>query len=319
MSARPCRAAAVWWILATVFAPGAQAAPDALVAIDACTKALNAYDRIAARCPALLQTLEASDWFAWLPPGWGDQYEDMSGRGLASLRVEVARELALRASARAPQPTLLRPILAGLAAGNAQAPRTWWERVRRWLRSLITPEAADERSWAGRLGLHPALSQTLLRSIAYLTLALVLAFAALIVVAEWRASGAMRRRGQPARADSVAQAATREPLGWLDVEHAPAAERPRILLGLIVARLTAARRLPAAGALTVRQLARAAVLHDAADRERFSDVAAAAEIVRYSSRAPNEEFLARALGRGRELLERLMQASVELGSDRERA
>jgi len=46
-------------------------------------------------------------------------------------------------------------------------------------------------------------------------------------------------------------------LSWHDVERAAPNERPRVLLELIAARLTAARRLPASGALTVRELTRA--------------------------------------------------------------
>jgi hypothetical protein len=311
--------AAAVWVAASTLTGAARAGPDALAAIDACTDKLNDYDRIAARCPELLKTLEASAWSAWLPPGWHDQYDDMSASSLASLRVEVARELALRASARAPQLPLLRPILVDLAARHARPPGTWWERLRRWLRSLVEPEPADEGSWFERFGGHVALSQTLLRFIAYVTLALVLALAALIVFAEWRATGASRGRAARARADAAPHAALEEPRGWLDVERAPAAERPRVLLGLILARLIAARRLPPAGALTVRQLARTVVLNDAADRERLAELACAAELLRYSLRPPSAEALARALRLGRELLERLAQAPAESHPRGERA
>ena len=45
-----------------------------------------------------------------------------------------------------------------------------------------------------------------------------------------------------------------------DVERAPLAERPRLLLELIAAKLTDLKRLPPAGAFTVRELTRAAQL-----------------------------------------------------------
>jgi hypothetical protein len=304
VSAAASRAATVVGVLGVTLVHCAAAAPDALEAIDRCTQTLGAYDRIAGRCPELLKTLEASGWSAWLAPGWRDQYENMSASGLASLRVQVARELALSPSPRAADPKRLAPILAELAARNAQQSGTWWERLRAWLRGLIEPAPADADNWLKRFGSHQARSQILLRSIAYITFALVVACAALILWTEWRANrGARRRATQVLRS-----APSHEPpdsAGWADVECASPADRPRVLLGLITARLTAARRLPAATALTVRQLSGAARLADAADRARLSEVARAAELLRYAPRAPSAEDLARALALGRELFDRL--------------
>jgi hypothetical protein len=82
-----------------------------------------------------------------------------------------------------------------------------------------------------------------------------------------------------------------------------------MLLELIAARLTAARRLPAAAALTVRELARAAQLQDAGDQERLVEVALAAERLRFSDEEPAPASLAAVTERGRELLERLNAAS----------
>ena len=78
MTMRMCGAAAALLVATAALPATAHAAPDALAAIDACTDQLNGYDRIASRCPELLKTLEASAWSAWLPPGWRDQYDDMS-------------------------------------------------------------------------------------------------------------------------------------------------------------------------------------------------------------------------------------------------
>ena len=77
-----------------------------------------------------------------------------------------------------------------------------------------------------------------------------------------------------------------------------------MLLEVLAARLTAARRLPAAAALTVRELTRAAEL-GAEDRARLLEVALASEQLRYAEQWAAPLGLAAVLERGRQLLERL--------------
>lgn len=81
-----------------------------------------------------------------------------------------------------------------------------------------------------------------------------------------------------------------------------------MLLELIAARLTAARRLPASAAFTVRELARAAQLPDADHKERLVAVALAAERLRFSDDVTAPENLTAVMQRGRELLEQLNAA-----------
>ncbi len=303
----PSRLAALWVVGLAVLGVPAAASADALAAIDACTEHLQGADRVAVRCPELAKTLQASAWAAWLPPGWQDQYEDLSARSLASLRVGVARELALRTPAGAPQVALVRPILADLASRKEQQPHTWWQRLRSWLRGLAAPAPAGaaEAHWYDRLIGHAQLPEVLLRSMAYATLALVVILAGWIVFAEWRA--ARLPRGGSAHGDwgTPRLARSGRDVSWRDIERAAPEEQLRMLLALIVERLMAARRLPAASALTVRQLARAAEFADAADRERLADVAFTAERQSFAMDAPSTASVARALARGRELLENL--------------
>jgi hypothetical protein len=98
---------------------------------------------------------------------------------------------------------------------------------------------------------------------------------------------------------------------WHDVEGAEPNERPRVLLELIAARLTAARRLPAARAFTVRELMRAAELSDAADRERLDELALTSERLRFGITQPVPAGIAGVLARGRELFERLGESMAE--------
>ena len=310
-------------------APCAAAAPsaaDALTAIDACIARLDAdpqavLDVIHTHCPELPRLLQSSDWAAWLPAGWQagyyrqpagwqGNYDYLSARALAALRMVVARELALRPNARAPNVGALQPILAGIAARDPPPPG-WWERMRRWLRAIFAPEPKKSPNWLERVSGRISLSETLIEWVAYATLALVVLLGAYIVVNEWRASGPQRRR---TAGPSAAGPAEREParrLTWHDVEGAAPNERPRMLLELIAARLTAARRLPAARAFTVRELMRAAELSDAADRERLDELALTSERVRFGLSEPAPAGIAGVLARGRELFERLGASMAE--------
>jgi hypothetical protein len=309
-------------------AAAAPGAADALTAIDECiaqvdAEKLTGFAFITTHCPDLRLRLQSSDWAAWLPVGWQDRYydrragsqegsQDVSMRALAALRMAVARELALHADARAPQVAVLRPILADLAARNPP-PHAWWERMRSWLRALFAPEPKSGANWYERLNGRVSLPETLLELVAYATFALIVILAGYIVVNEWRASGPQRRRTSGRGIDGEAQRQTLRPFTWHDVESAAPNERPRVLLELIAARLTAARRLPASRALTVRELTRAAELSDAADRERLDELALASERLRFGVAAPAPAGVARVLARGRELLERLGESMLERG------
>jgi hypothetical protein len=299
-------------------ATGAAAAvstADAFGAVDECIARLNAdpgaaSEIIKTRCPDLLRRLQSSDWAAWLPAGWQASYDQLSARALEALRTAVARELALSTAVRTPDVALVRPILADLAERNPP-PNGWWQRLRSWLRALFAPESKSGANWYERFSGRVTLPEALIRLVAYATLALVVILGAYIIVNEWRASGPQRRRTGGRFASAQAQQLPIRPSSWHDVERAAPNERPRVLLELIAARLTATRRLPASRALTVRELTRAAELSDAADRERLDELALTSERLRFAHAAPTPAGVARVLARGRELFDRLGEALAE--------
>jgi len=289
----------------------AAARPDAaLGAIDACVMRLDAeidegFARVAARCPQLSSDLRSSNWAAWLPRGWDSPHNTLSAKSLAALHQLVARELSLTRSARTPDVARLRPILAQLA-GAQQERRGFWARLQAWLRRMLAPRAAaDPESTFVRFFGRLSLSQAALEFISYATVVFVVGLAAFIVLNEWRASGGRTRRRKLESAGMSANRDNARLMNWQDLEGAAAAERPRLLLELLAARLTAARRLPVAAALTVRELTRAAELADAEDRARLSEVALESERLRYSAHLTAPSGLTAVMVRGRELLERL--------------
>ncbi len=283
-------------------------ARDAVSALDACTRELDpgleGYEKIAARCPDLAPALAQSPWAAWLPRDWDKAGNNLSASGLRELRALIVEESRRRPGADLPQPAHVAAVLAAL--GPAQhTQRTWWERFKGWLREMLSVRESSTRpGWLARVLDALKTRASLIRIISLGALALVALLAAAIVVSEVRAAGLLRSGPRPRPAGgAAASAAAGADLGR--IEAAAPAERPRLLLELIVARLAALERLPPARALTVRELQRAARLADAVDRARLAELGEACERLRFSGRELAPETLGGALARGRELLEGL--------------
>jgi hypothetical protein len=291
-------------LLALAAAPAL--ARDAASALDACIAQLPpglqpGYERIAARCPELAPALAQSPWAAWLPRDWDQAGNNLSAAGLKELRALIVRESRRRPGADVPQPAHLAAVLAALAPAPHDQ-RTWWQRLKGWLREMLSVRESSARpGWLARV-LDALRSRAALARILSLgALALVALLAGTMVVSELRAVGWLRfgLRPRVAGRDALSAAAAAD---LTAIEAASPAERPRLLLELIAARLAELERLPPARALTVRELLRAARLADASDRARLADLAQVSEQLCFSGRSPPAETLAGALARGRELL-----------------
>ena len=316
----PARSAAAWcgspWLsglVACVVISGAaiaQGPPIAaqLPALDACLSRLDpeldiGYDRIAARCPDLVKELDRGAWAPWLPRGWKEPGNDLSAGGLKEFRELVDRESAASASPRAPDIRHLKGVLNGLAGTKTDG---WWSRFKAWLRSILeTREQPTDESWFTRMVSHVGISQSLRQLIAYAALTAVLLLAAVIVINEVRTAGLLPKRGDIRWKRHGAPDTPAPRMAWSDIERAPLSEKPRLLLELILRRLSDRGYLPPAGALTVRELTRVARLPEPDDRTRLSELALAAERVRYSAGELESEALDNSVSRGRELLDRL--------------
>jgi hypothetical protein len=103
----------------------------------------------------------------------------------------------------------------------------------------------------------------------------------------------------------VARASERSLPTWSDVETAPLAERPGLVLRILLDLLTRARRLPPADGLTARELGALAELPGAQDRERFRELALVAERARYAGAAPPASAIEAVVTYARELASRL--------------
>jgi hypothetical protein len=261
------------------------------------------YDRIAARCPELAHQLEGGVWAPWLPRGWNESGNDLSAGGLREFREVVERETNASGSSAAPDVRRLHTILAALVRSRNES---GWSRFKSWLRSILERrEEPTDESWLTRMVSHAGVSQSVIRLITYSALAAVVLLAGIIVVNEARTAGLLPRRRSTLRKRRELAAAGSSGTGWSDIERAAPGERPRLLLELIVRRLSDRGFLPPAGALTVRELTRSARLPEADDRSRLTELALAAERVRYAAGAAQGGGLEGPVARGRELLERL--------------
>jgi hypothetical protein len=291
-------------------------AADALPAVDACVGRLDpeldiGYDRIAARCPELVKQLDHGAWAAWLPRGWKEPGNDLSAGSLKEFRELVERESAASDSARAPDIRQLKSLLHGLAGTSTAG---WWARFKSWLRSILeTREEPADDSWFTRMVSHVGVPQSLRQLIAYAALTLVVLLAGIIVINEVRAAGLLPRRGEVSRRRRGVRDTRTSHLAWSDIERAALPDKPRLLLELIARRLSDRGHLPPAGALTVRELTKAAQLPEPGDRARLSELALVAERVRYSARDLESATLDESVARGRELLDRL-DASTPAGN-----
>lgn len=303
----------------TAFMPTHPAAAQdaALQAIDSCIRKLDpdidvGYERIAGRCPDLVRRLEASGWSAWLPPDWRQPGNDLSAGGLRALRELLSGPPTQRI--RAPGVASLPGVLAALAQGNPDR-NGWWARTKARLREIFDRrERAGNDSWLTRLIGQNGLPQTVLELTSYTALALVVILAGLIVANELRMSAVLGRlrAGLAKRHPATTVSPQRDAPSW---DTAPPRQRPRLLLELIVARLTEENRLPPARGLTARELTLAAQLADEKDRERLAELARLAERVRFSNVEVPSDTLVTAIEAGRALLERLAPGRGDARAD----
>ncbi len=285
-----------------------------LQAIDACVLKLNpdvdiGYDRVAARCPALVRRVSESGVSAWLPRDWQRAGNDLSAGGLRELRQLLADELIAVGGdgrVRAPGVGRVHDVLASLARSDGER-SGWWARTKAWLRGVFEPgEPAAEEGWLARMVGESGLSQAAIEIVSYIVLGLVTVLAVVIVGNELRVGGVFggSRRRLAVLAD-VPVAPGPEALTWGDVERAPVLRRAGLLLELLVARLAEGARLRSARGLTVGELTRTAQLEDEGDRDRLLGLARTAERARFAGVEVSGGEIAAAVEGGRVLLERI--------------
>jgi hypothetical protein len=279
---------------------------EALAVIDQCVARLDAevdvgFRRIGLRCPELPAALERGGFERWLPRDWRAPDNELSAGGLEELRELLASELTMQPVRRPPSVQHLRRVLVELGApARRGAVRRQIERWLRRLDGLREPSRpAGSLPMLGRVDLAPLVTKLL----ALAALAGLLVLAAVILLNELRAAGVLRA---PSRSRNRGIAAPVASAGAVaELQGVSAAERPRMLLALILERLSRARGLTGLRSLTAQELMRAGLFDDAESARQLVQLALTAERVRYARTAASADDLAAAARGGGALLEKL--------------
>lgn len=185
----------------------------------------------------------------------------------------------------------LAAILQSLQETQQERELNWLEKFSRWIRGLSQDSQQAMPAWLQRWLEDTPLSQTIVRWMIYGALTLLVVMALGVVINELRAAGLLRRKGAKARAAAAAGAATAGELTIADLENAAPADRPSLLLRLLVAALVKRGRLRADRSLTHRELVARAAFDAAAQRESFGRLAALSERTIYGGmRAEGQEI-----------------------------
>ena len=305
-------------LLAAALLPCAQAR-SALEAIDDCVARLDTeldlgYARITARCPDLTAALGESAYAPWLPADWKRPDNQLSAAGLSELRAQLVREGG-RGDNRRPPPRTERvaTVLATVTHGDAGS-IGWWQRLKDWLRRILTTRAQTDNGWLRRWLAGIELSRSATQLITWAAFAVVVALAAGIVINELRSAGVLRGRRARSQARSADVSRGGSAAALEEIERAAPEQQPALLLELITARLAALRRLPPARALTARELERQARLPEESGRARLAELVTVCERVRFSGAAVSSASLTAAVRGGRALLAALATAPLALPS-----
>lgn len=288
-------------------AAGAVVAPGDLIA--SCVEKANGDEvGIAAleeTCPGIGQALTQSGYDAFISDS---DSERLTSYGLADLLEIADRYRALPDDGAAKTDvTRLAHILDTIdEERRVDRPLTLGERFERWLNGLLQRVRQDEESWLSRWLRDFDVPQRITRSIVYGAIVLIILAAAAVIVNELRAAGIFRRDARR-RATALAAAASVDASGatLASLDRVPAADRPALLLRMLVNTLVHSGRLRTEKSLTHSELGSRAVFDAAAQRQSFNRVASLSERILYGNRTISSAEIDDVVAEGRMLDQQL--------------
>ena len=176
----------------------------------------------------------------------------------------------------------LGPILDSLRAEEPERAPGLLDRLQRWLRSLFGRQQTDPDNWLSRWLDELDVSDTVVRAILLVAIAVLLVMAIGVIYNELRAAGLLRRR--PVVQDDAVNAATSASADATELGALSAERKASMLLRMLVATLVRSGRLRTERGLTYRELSARATFDDAQQRESFRRVASLAERTVYGGR-----------------------------------
>jgi hypothetical protein len=194
---------------------------------------------------------------------------------------------------------------------KTERPLTLLERAKQWLRDIFGRDREASSPWINQWLEGVTMSEAVKRGIVYGLVIVVIVLAIAVLVNELRAAGVLRRRRKGTEGQvTMPGAPAADELTWSDLESAPPAQRPSVLLRLLVSMLAKRGRLRADSSLTHRELAAQARFDADAQRECFGRITALGERTVYGdARVPPQE-LESVVQAGRVLLSNIAAAPV---------
>ena len=230
-------------------------------------------------CPDIEQAIIDGGLSSQLPDRWQQWLDRSSIEDLSRL---LRRYQSTQPSA-APGVPALYQVARTLNA--AVPPHGWWQDFKDWLRQwLSAPESADP-SWLNRWLSRVSLPQLLMQSLLYILITGILIATLWIVWRELRLARAGARSGSGEVSRSSPLPADVPRLSLDEIERAPLAEQPALLLRLLVQALLQSGRLSNDRALTHRELGVRSGFDDSEQHDRFVRISLLAERLLYGPTA----------------------------------
>ena len=142
-------------------------------------------------CPGLTRALEQSGYLPLLSTASRDELDVYDLTDL--LQVDAWYE---EPAARTVDVGALGPILDSLQAQEPERPLGWFERFKRWLRSMLERRGGSSDNWLSRWLEEADVSDVVAKGILFVALALILGLTIFVIVNELRAAGVFRERPQ---------------------------------------------------------------------------------------------------------------------------
>jgi hypothetical protein len=276
-------------------------------ALDACIGSLSpdvvGLDNIKEACPGLQGALQQLGIAALMP---ANQHNLLTRDGLINLRSLLERY------EKPPQREQvdvdnLHSVLESLREPvAAERSLSWYERFRQWLREAFNKQEQQANPWLRQWLDEHSMSETVRLALFYGVMLLVVVLAVLIVVNEFRAARAGRRKARAATAEADSRGALSSAL--LDVQSR--GEQASALLRMLIATLVKTGRLHSAHSLTHRELMVRATFDDSTQRESFRRVTQLAEREVFSGKETSSGDLDDAVRAGQSLQAQLNGAAT---------
>jgi hypothetical protein len=230
-------------------------------------------------CPDIEQAIVDGGLSSQLPDRWQQWLDRRSIEDLSRL---LRRYQSMQPSAAPGVPALYQ---VAHTLNTAVPPHGWWQDFKDWLRQWLSPPASTDPSWLNHWLSRVSLPQLLMQSLLYLLMAGILIATLWIVWRELRLARAGARSGSGEVSRSLPLPADVPRLSLDEIERAPLAEQPALLLRLLVQALLQSGRLSNDRALTHRELGARSGFDDSEQHDRFVRISLLAERLLYGPTA----------------------------------